>query len=329
MVKANPPLVTKNNSAINSITPHTASSTPLYIHPLKDYSLKSIKSFIVQNIEILIFITLAICLVVYFAYRAKEHFENTANINKPQGINELDAIIYINLENRADRKDLFLKELEKLQTDMTKVHKVTGVFIPKNGHKGCIQAHILALELAKLNGWNRTLIFEDDVELNVSPTDFNTTINTVLAKLENTKTPWDVIMLGTANKVYKESSPSLDITIQSQPSNLPSPSENSQINPSPSNSPIEKTLKLKKLKSATTSSAYIVQQPYVNKILKLFKKCNSKMSPDKLNQPNYETYALDQQWAKLQNVDNWFALDEDPVKQRAIWSTIMKETHNT
>ena len=43
-----------------------------------------------------------------------------------------------------------MKELEKLNTDMSKVHKVSGVYMPKNGHKGCIQSHILALNMIKM-----------------------------------------------------------------------------------------------------------------------------------------------------------------------------------
>ena len=87
-------------------------------------------NYINKNIEYVIFFFLVIILVILILRKSWEGFYNDQN-----GINRLDAIIYINLENRTDRKELFMKELEKLNTNMSKVHKVSGVYIPKNGHK--------------------------------------------------------------------------------------------------------------------------------------------------------------------------------------------------
>ena len=109
-----------------------------------------ILNYINQNIEYIVFFALVILLSILILNKSWESFYNEQN-----GINRLDAIIYINLENRADRKEVLMKDLEKLNTNMNKVHKVSGVFIPKNGHKGCIQSHILALNMIKLNKWKR------------------------------------------------------------------------------------------------------------------------------------------------------------------------------
>ena len=51
------------------------------------------------------------------------------------------------------------------------------------------------------------------------------------------------------------------------------------------------------------------------------------MQHGKLSSNNHETYALDQQWFTLQQQDNWFALSQDPIKQREIWSTTMSQSH--
>lgn len=309
-----------------------------FTHPLKNYTFTSFCIYVHRNLEFIIFIVLALALVIYIAYRAKENFENA---DQPHGINQMDGIIYINLEDRTDRKDLLLKELTALDTDMTKVHKVNGVYIPKNGHKGCVQAHILALKLAQLNKWDPVLILEDDAQLSVSPSDFNETVYAALEKLSTSNTKWDVIMLASANKVYshkyshknshKNSHEIADLTftIDSKPS-----SSDTEISSDISSTPLtplapltqtsKKTITLKKLKSATTSSAYIVHQNYIKTILNLFKNCNANMSHNKLNGDNFEYQALDQQWASLQGRDNWFAFDEDIIKQREIWSTILK-----
>ena len=70
------------------------------------------------------------------------------------------------------------------------------MYIPKNGHKGCVQSHIIALNLIKLNNWDKVLILEDDAELNVDTEEFKKQLNEMLNYIENNK--WDVVMLATA-----------------------------------------------------------------------------------------------------------------------------------
>lgn len=267
--------------------------------------MKNILGYIKKNIEYIIFFTLVILLIILISKRDWEGF-----FTDQHGINQLDAIIYINLENRQDRKDLLIKELEKLNTNMAKAHKVSGVYIPKNGHKGCIQSHILALNMIKMNKWNRVLILEDDAEIDIDVTIMNDLITKALKTLDESHPNWNVLMLATANKVInpKDSEKSQELEISSA---------DGKIVP----------IRLEKIQSATTSSAYIVKNSYVDEILKLFKTCNDNMHPEKLSGNNYEFWALDQKWASLQNRDNWYALSPDPIKQRAIWSTILTETH--
>ena len=270
-----------------------------------------ITKYIYTHIEIIIFFLL-VSIVAYLILRHSwEAFFTLQN-----GINRLDAIIYINLENRGDRKDLFIKELEKLNTDMSKVHKVSGVYMPKNGHKGCVQSHILALNMIKMNNWDRVLILEDDAELDMSPEAINTIINKTIEELDTKHPDWNVIMLATANKVLDNSSSSNHNNNNNKTNNKTIPIEVSTTDGS------SIPLKIEKLKTATTSSAYIVKKMYVDNILNLFNNCNNNMSTEKLNGNDYEHWALDQKWAELQIKDNWFCIDKDPIKQREIWSTI-------
>ena len=264
-------------------------------------------TYISHNLEYIIFFILTATLAILIARRSWEGF-----FNETLGINQLDAIIYINLENRSDRKDLLMKELAALDTNMSKVHKVSGIYMPKNGHKGCIQSHILALNMIKLNQprWNRVLILEDDAELTEAPARFNETLAKVLEKLDTIDPEWNVLMLATAWKVI-------------HPADAPERQTLEIYNPQVEHTP----LALQRLKSATTASAYIVKASYVDEILKLFDKCNGNLKPDKLNEDNYEPWALDQQWRILQERDRWYCLDKDMVKQRAIWSTTMSQSH--
>jgi hypothetical protein len=117
-------------------------------------------------------------------------------------------------------------------------------------------------------------------------------------------------MLATANKVIsdenKENSHELEIY-----------ESDGKLNP----------VKMEKLTRATTSSAYIIKDTYVDAILELFNTCNDKMKHNKLSGNKYEYWALDQKWASLQEKDNWYAISPDPIKQREIWSTILTESH--
>ena len=246
-----------------------------------------------MNVCLLIWIIIIIVLIMLLLGYKLEYFKSN------EGINNLDGIIYINLENRTDRKDLLMKELESVNTDMTKVQKVNGVFIPKNGHKGCVQSHIIALKLIKMNNWNQTLILEDDAQLNIDPKIFNQIIEKAINILDKNDPDWNVIMLAT---VYKKATPTYDLH------NTPK-------------------ITLDRLHSSTTSSAYIIKNSYVDKLLTLFEHCNENMSPDKLSGDNHEYWALDQKWLSLQEKDRWYSFSIDLIKQRDIWSTILSNSH--
>jgi len=283
----------------------------------------NIKKYIHTNIEIIIFFLL-VSICSYLILRPSWE----AFFTEQDGINRLDAIIYINLEARNDRKDLLMKELEKLKTDMSKVHKVSGVYMPKNGHKGCIQSHILALNMIKMNNWNRVLILEDDAELNMTPEIVNSLINNSLEVLDKDYPEWNVIMLATANKVIDKDYNKINKLKNELKNEL-----NNELNKKElpidldiyTNEDKTNSLKLEKLKQATTSSAYIVKKEYADNILNLFNHCNNNMSPKNMSSKGYEDWALDQKWAELQNHNMWFCIDKDPIKQRAIWSTIQSD----
>jgi GR25 family glycosyltransferase involved in LPS biosynthesis len=273
----------------------------------------TLKKYIYSNIEI-IGLVLLVSILVYLVYLLSRH-SLEGFFTEQKGINQLDAIIYINLADRNDRKELLMKELEKLNTDMSRVYKVSGVYMPKNGHKGCIQSHILALNMIKLNNWNRVLILEDDAELDMSPETINDVINKSLNELDSHYPNWNVVMLATANKIIDNNNNNnnndktlpidLGLVYQAESKSIP--------------------IKLEKLKSATTASAYIVKKEYVNHILDLFNHCNNNMSSKNMSSKGFEHWALDQKWAEIQGKDNWFCYNKDPIKQRSIWSTTQSD----
>ncbi len=217
-------------------------------------------------------------LIIYFYNLINIFIENFTN-----EYDNIDAFIYINLENREDRKKEILSEFDKLNIPKNKIRKVSGVRIPKNGHKGCIQSHIIALQMAKMNKWKNVAIFEDDATVIVEPDTFKLMIE----KAMNRK--WDVIMISGCNKEKKED--------------------------------IDEDLYY--LKHTTCGTSYIVKDTYYDTLLNLFIHCNDMMSPDnwEVNE-SWEGHALDQQWNKLVKRDNWIGFKNDLMKQRGSHSSI-------
>lgn len=93
---------------------------------------------------------------------------------------------YINLESRADRRELFEAQFADISgfaiQRFNAIHNSNGAF-------GCILSHIACLEAAKQNDWDYVLLFEDDFERIVPPDVFKARIEALL------KNPWDVMML--------------------------------------------------------------------------------------------------------------------------------------
>ena len=124
--------------------------------------------------------------------------------NDKKYLDFIDGVIYINLENRTDRKKLIEDEMQKMGVE--KPNKIAGVHIPQNGHKGCVQSHILALNMAQLNKWNNYLVFEDDAVLKISPNEFKMKVKNLYDYLQKNNINWDVIVLEqfiVINKIFQ------------------------------------------------------------------------------------------------------------------------------
>ena len=184
-------------------------------------------------ISIIAIIIIACTIIAIIRYKSNltKIFESFQDNTPKSFVDRIDKFVYINLDKREDRKKEILHELELLTVPPEKIQRIAGVYIPKNGHKGCIQSHILALKLAQMNNWSNVSIFEDDAQMVNDLEKTITEINNTLAELPE---DWDVLMLATANK--KEE-------------------------------PLTEKKHINKLNASTTSSAYIVNGKYYDKLI--------------------------------------------------------------
>jgi len=100
----------------------------------------------------------------------------------------VDKFIYINLDNRQDRRDVMYKFFEEGQIPLEKVVRFSAVN-KKYKPLGCLESHTEVIKLAKKEGWKNVMILEDDMEW----VDFKEGYSRLV---ELTKLPdWDVILL--------------------------------------------------------------------------------------------------------------------------------------
>jgi GR25 family glycosyltransferase involved in LPS biosynthesis len=189
-------------------------------------------------------------------------------IDTQPSLRHIDAIFYINLEHREDRKEHCLNEIKKIDPQLSKTHRINAVYNKENGALGCLASHIKALELfIKNDAWQILLIFEDDYTF---VSDKLAEINGPINHLFNTLPDFDVLLL-----------------CQSADSFI---SENT------------KYYNILRVLSAQTTSAYIINKKYANILLDIFKDAYDKMSTF-----GFKTeWCADQCWKQLMPSGKWY-----------------------
>jgi GR25 family glycosyltransferase involved in LPS biosynthesis len=113
---------------------------------------------------------------------------------------DIKHAIYINLDSRTDRRALFESQIDELHTR----YPADFSFFPvsrfsaikhEHGAIGCSKSHIECLRIAKNNGWDHVLIFEDDAHL-IHPEILVHQVSSFLSRFHDN---WDVLLLSGNN----------------------------------------------------------------------------------------------------------------------------------
>ncbi len=224
-------------------------------------------------VVVLVIIILIIVIILYKKYTNRnEGFEDSYQPYNG-GLNKVDKILFINLDNRKDRLEAITQQLKSQKVDMKKVHRIPAHYTPGNGHLGCAKSHLDALKYAQNNNLENVLVLEDDFKFNTDSEKTNQLFNDLFDKVNVRE--WDVVMLSYANEKTSET----------------------------------KYPFLKKVLEASTSSGYIINKMYYPVLIKTFQKCVSNMKPEKTSGVNWEQWALDQVWKANQKEDRWFSFN--------------------
>ena len=101
----------------------------------------------------------------------------------------IEGIVLINLDEREDRLDRSMKELENIGLDS--LVKRMSAYKHEHGMYGCSVSHIEAIKFARWKGWRSVLILEDDIRVTEQ---FNTHTFATVRDLSNLE--WSVFQFG-------------------------------------------------------------------------------------------------------------------------------------
>ena len=203
-----------------------------------------------------------------------------------KGLNYFDAILYINLEHRSDRKERLLSQLETAGANPEKIFRIDAHLDPLNGHRGCGQSHVNALNFALEKDFNSILILEDDFVFTHKKEEIDSYIQKFTTHMEN---EWDVFLLSSNVIDYKKTT-----------------------HPD-----------IKKVLCAQTTHSYALNRHYYTPLKECFEFALSMMETDVFSiQTADNLHAIDHVWKILQPKARWFIGSNTIGKQGESYSDI-------
>jgi len=118
---------------------------------------------------------------------------------------QIEKIIYINMDERTDRKSSILHEFERVGFPKDKIVRFPASSYHGCPNSGCLLSHANVLEMAYNMDLQNILILEDDFVF----IDDVTKIHADIKAFFKLKLDWDVVMLTTCAAVVSESTNSL------------------------------------------------------------------------------------------------------------------------
>jgi GR25 family glycosyltransferase involved in LPS biosynthesis len=261
-------------------------------------NIKIIKNSILNNKSLIINLVLILIILYLVIFKLVNNSNTKLKIEKFEnylnGINNADKILFINLEDRTDRRDSILNQFNKYGVDKNKIHRINAHFTPGNGHLGCAKSHYDAIKYAIDNNLENVIVFEDDFTFGATPDETKDLFNKLFNNVD--KNEWDIIMF--AHNFGEKSNTKYPF--------------------------------LFKIIGAQDGSGYIVNKKYFKVLLDTFKKSVDNMKQDKTTDIGFEKWAIDQVWKENQKVDNWFVFNPVLGKQnQELKSTIAALTNYT
>lgn len=192
----------------------------------------------------------------------------------------IDKIFYINLDRRADRNQHILDMFNECNI-LPDMYERFSAIEEVNGAMGCTKSHINILQIAKERNYNYILVVEDDLIIN-DKTNFINNVN----KIFEDNIDFDVIQI--SGNVLRCTSSEYKY--------------------------------LSKLIDSQTTSGYIVNCKYIDKLIQNYTESLNSMILEGKKHEN----CLDIHWKVLQKKDNWYIFNPKLGYQMDGYSDIEK-----
>jgi glycosyl transferase family 25 len=243
-------------------------------------------------LSLIIFSVLVSILLYSNIVKIKEGFDAVTNLHTKLEQLDIDSVIYINLDTRPDRNEEILSELNQININMDKVHRLSAVK-RKWGALGCSLSHIACMKTILEKGWKRTLVLEDDAGFEAKDVErWNAGVIDINAKIKSDN--YDVIFLG--GFVRDPNGPlKTDLTTIYQ------------------------------TKNTSCTHAYVIKHEYAQKLLEHTETAVQMMMKDA---PNVKQFNLDNAWSAMMARDRWFISIPTLAYQRESFSDIEGKAAN-
>jgi len=254
--------------------------------------MKSKTDYTFTNIIMIIIISIGLAYLITKALDTIATTENFTTEVKPLDL-PIDAVLYINLDERKDRHKEINEEMSRIGISESKIHRVSAVK-RKWGALGCSLSHMACMDFIMQYKWNNVLILEDDAGFeDTDEKRWLEGINDIKQMIiasgnENTNSTWDVIFLGGFVR--------------------------------DPNGPIKTQYKtIWKTQNTACTHAYIIRGAYAKTV-----KDEIETSIQMLvkNPPNHKQFFLDNALSKLMATDRWFISIPTLAYQRESFSDI-------
>ena len=195
----------------------------------------------------------------------------------------IDKIIYINLDDREDRKKELMEECKRLQIPEDKIIRFPAIR-RLHGAIGCSQSHIEVLNMAIENKWKNYMVLEDDFNF-INDTEFiDKVVEHFFQKFQGNS--WDVLNFA---RGYHQKFAATNVKY------------------------------IQKVLDVSTTSCFIVNQHFYQILLRNFTDGFERLKHDPMNNP---AYCIDRYWNKLMPQSNWYIINPSIGYQRKGLSSI-------
>jgi len=226
----------------------------------------------------------------------------------------ISKIVYINMDSRADRRELIEQELQRIGW---KAQRFSASSYKGCPNSGCLLSHATVLEQAYDEGCDNVLVLEDDFKFIDDVSKVHNDINAFFAS----KLDWDVVMLTTCAAVKAELPTEINNGNRRDHKAVETTALSQNTLDSEPTVSAPMPLVVSKIVSSGNGAAYLVNRPMMLELSMLFKANLENLYQTK----RHWEYQNDALWKQLMPHSNWYMFNDYLGYQREGYSDLSQD----